>query len=147
MAQVYGGACVSGILFGIIETIIRLSDPDLDTIWGATWWWDKYPFFIFTFMLIGYIYVLQPSDASEAISKYADLKDDINAQPRNMGGNNFNDDVLPTEENEDAARAQYKPINQSRKERISAKKQNMEMQNMEEVKIEEENYEFAMGQK
>lgn len=105
MAQVYGGACFAGIFFGAIEVIARLSDPDLDSMWGSTWWWDKYPLFIFTFMLMGYMFVLQPSEDSSTISKYSDLKDDINSQPK--GGNNFNDDILPTEENEEVARAGY----------------------------------------
>lgn len=87
MAQIYAGSCFTGIFFGVIETIVRLSDPDLDTIWGSTWWFDKYPLFIFTLMLMGYMYVLQPSEDSSAISKYSDLKDDINAQPKS--GNNF----------------------------------------------------------
>lgn len=106
MAQVYAGACFSGIFFGAIETIVRLSDPDLDSMWGSTWWWDKYPLFIFTFMLMGYMFVLQPSEDSSSISKYSDLKDDY-AKNRNAADNFNNDDILPTEENEDVARAGY----------------------------------------
>lgn len=62
--------------------------------------------FIFTFMLMGYMFVLQPSDDSSTISKYSDLKDDY-AKRNTAAADNFNDDILPTEENEDVARAGY----------------------------------------
>ena len=62
--------------------------------------------FIFTFMLMGYMFVLQPSEDSSSISKYSDLKDDY-AKTRSAADNFNNDDVLPTEENEDVARAGY----------------------------------------
>ena len=65
-------------------------------------------------MLMGYMFVLQPSEDSSSISKYSDLKDDY-AKTRsaakspcfNKADNFNNDDILPTEENEDVARAGY----------------------------------------
>ena len=52
------------------------------------------------------MFVLQPSEDSSSISKYSDLKDDY-AKTRSAADNFNNDDVLPTEENEDVARAGY----------------------------------------
>ena len=60
----------------LIETILRAGDPQMDSMWRSTWFWDKYGLIMQTFFIIGYMYILQPSDECKDFSNFAELLDE-----------------------------------------------------------------------